>query len=134
MGNPVSADRNPIVVMFSPGGQMSTVYWKNAPQTPVGPVHFLIGRNETIAIQDASNPQATNPKLANASDYGNLQDPTSLWFSVGQRTGSLTTAENYWGPAWSPLTLVWTNQSSPTLLPMDVCRRYARSTQTKGGG
>lgn len=67
------ADRNPVIVLFSPGGQISQVYFHGNPNPPEGSVHLLIGRNETIVIQDAANPQASNPKYFNPSDYGNLQ-------------------------------------------------------------
>jgi len=133
MGN-VPADSGPVILLFSPGGQLTTVFWKNGAHAPSGPVHLLLGRNETIAVQDASNPQGTNPKLANAGNYANLQDVTSLWFSVGQRTSSLTTAENFWNPGWNPLNLVWNNQAAPVRLPVEQCRQIARSVQTKGGG
>jgi len=115
-GQPTPApDPFPIIVMFAPAGNIDVVYSRGGVFTPVSEVHFLVGRNDTIAALDFNNPQGPpNPR-----DTRNLQDQDNLWVTVGHRTGTVTSTENYY------------NTLTPTV---DVSRQFARSAQAKGGG
>lgn len=109
-----SPDPNPVIVLFSPAGNVELVYSRGGPVVPYSEIHFLVGQSATIAPLDFANP--TGPP--NPRDSRNIQDQSNLWVTVGHRTGSLTTAENYF------------NAATPTV---DVSRQFARTGQTKGG-
>lgn len=115
MGATPPPDTNPVILLFSPGGSVELVYSRGGSSSPVSEIHFLVGRNDTIAALDVSNPVGPpNPRAA-----ANLQDQESLWVTVGHRTGAVTTAENYY------------SSLAPTL---DVSRQFARTAVSKGGG
>jgi hypothetical protein len=108
-----TSDTTPVVVMFSPNGDVSDIYYGGAAGSDYGTIHFLIGQND-----NSSSASGTVPTPA-------LADLTSFWVSIGVRTGSITTAENNWNPSWG---------SSPASGYMSTCRQFATSVQTKGGG
>lgn len=107
----------PVMVLFTPGGQVERVYPGNGSFfQPTSTVHFLVASSETIQPLQAGVLNATpNPK---SSDL-NLQSPSHLWISVGPVNSSVTTAEVFYDPG---------------AYTLDVCRQFARSAQSKGGG
>lgn len=108
-------DPSPVIVLFSPSGSVELIYARGGFFTPLSEVHFMVGKNDTIAALDFNNPQGPpNPR-----DTRNLQDLENLWVTIGHRTGTVTSTENYF------------NTAAPTV---DVSRQFARSAQAKGGG
>jgi type II secretory pathway pseudopilin PulG len=107
----------PVIVLFTPGGQIERIYPGNGGFfAPTSTVHFLVASPETIQPLQAGVPNTTpNPK---SSDL-NLQSPSHLWISVGPVNASVTTAEVFY---------------DPTAYSLDVCRQFARTAQSKGGG
>ncbi len=90
-----------IAIMFDPDGRVETVYsayhvigtvapnerWVIRGEVPLSPVHLLIGRqNQTM--YDAASATATDVAA------NNLQDPSTLWVTVNQLTGRISTSEN----------------------------------------
>ncbi len=110
-------DNQPVVILFEPGGSVSSVLTGvfNASTNAFalteiivdGPIHLLIGRFE----QAAPAPPATSSEAIT-----NLADSTCVWVSVSDRNGSLTSAEN--------------DGSAATI---DLARIFARSGQNMGG-
>ena len=114
---PITPDASPVIVVFTPGGQVERIYHNGSFTIPNGTVHFLIGRPETIQPLTAGVPNpAVNPR--DGVDL-NMQDQSHLWISITPQNGNVTTAENFYDPAQ---------------YTVDVCRTYARSGQAKGGG
>ncbi len=89
---PGPQDTRPVVVMFDPGGGIDRVYFRGTVVRPSTSVHFLIGVLEQVGNRylDPQNSSAGNPDL----HIDNLEDPASLWVSLGQITGSVTSSEN----------------------------------------
>lgn len=109
-------DNTAVVLMFSPSGQVDRLYAGGTTVIPTSTMHFLVGANDQVQPLPANTPSPTaNPQLNDT----NIQNGLALWVSVGPVNGNVTTAENYF------------NSASPTL---DICRQFARSAQTKGGG
>ncbi len=107
----------PVIVMFTPGGQVERIYPGNGSFfQPTSTVHFLVASPETIQPLQAGVPNVTpNPRSADL----NLQSPSHLWISVGPVNSSVTTAEVFY---------------DPTAYSLDTCRQFARTAQSKGGG
>ncbi|MFM9115165.1 MAG: Tfp pilus assembly protein FimT/FimU [Planctomycetota bacterium] len=114
--NNLTPNGSAVVLMFSPSGQVDRLYAGGAVVIPTSTMHFLVGANDQVQPLPANTPSPTvNPRINDA----NIQNGLALWVSVGPVNGNVTTAENYF------------NSASPTL---DICRQFARSAQTKGGG
>lgn len=89
---PPFPDGRDIIVLFSPGGGVASLYSGGVASDPLGTMHFLVGRHEQIQPLDALTPCAPiNPKVSD----GNYVDPESLWVSIGPITGHVTTTEIY---------------------------------------
>ena len=75
---------NPLIIMFSPGGAMSTVYnlTGTATKVPTDTLFLLVGRSDGLIKEYPGD--ATN----------NLGDPGSIWVAVGNQTGMVSTVEN----------------------------------------
>jgi prepilin-type N-terminal cleavage/methylation domain-containing protein len=102
----------PVLILFSPSGQLSQVYVENIAKTPTGPLYLLVGRRSKLA-------SATTPYTEQAS---NLADPANLWVTVNNRTGAITTDDN--------------SVSVPTMTPLErliAAREFARGSRQKGG-
>ena len=72
----------PVVIMFSPTGQMSEVYSDNN-SVPFDSVYLLIGRRSKVLV---GNPTETQFADATASNFMNLMDTTNLWVAINSRT------------------------------------------------
>ncbi|MFM2093237.1 MAG: hypothetical protein RIS70_361 [Planctomycetota bacterium] len=119
---PVLPDTAAIAIMFAPSGQVTQIYTRGTMVNPMGDVFLLAGQADVIPpLNPAGEP--TNPSLVSPSYPGNLQDNSSLWISVGHRTGRVVTAENIWNPT---TTNFFDN--------IFECRQFVRTAQTKGGG
>jgi hypothetical protein len=97
---------HPVTIMFSPSGRIDRVWVRGASDIPLGPIHLMIGRVDQIGA-------------------ANLRDPNSLWVSIGNRTGLITTSANYVQPGPVP----------PQISPQDVAlaRQFAVQAQSMGG-
>jgi type II secretory pathway pseudopilin PulG len=112
----------PIIIMFAPTGRVDYVYLAGKAFQPFAPLHLLIGRKAKVVnplTTDVANPQTTN-----------LGDPTSLWITISERTGSILTSDNadtsFVPPATPP----------PPFDPsvrLKAAREFARSSVQKGG-
>ena len=78
-GNAFRDASNGVLVMFSPSGGVDSVYIDGVASNQQGTIHFLVGRIE---------------QTGSAGPVTNLADPTSLWVSVGRRSGVAMTTEN----------------------------------------
>ena len=88
-GESVAAeDKSPIVIMFSPSGNVSRLYlsdivdgqWNWGWVAPTSAIHLLIGQREAVP-----------PENAELVNWLNLDN---LWVSIHPQTGLLTTTEN----------------------------------------
>ncbi len=112
----------PVIIMFAPTGRVDYVYLAGKAFQPFAPLHLLIGRKAKVVnplTTDVANPQTTN-----------LGDPTSLWITISERTGSIQTSDNadtsFVPPATPP----------PPFDPsvrLKAAREFARSSVQKGG-
>jgi hypothetical protein len=109
----------PVIIMFAPSGRVDHVYAANLAFRPFAPLHLLIGRRAKVVspLTDMSDPQRCN-----------LADPTSLWITIAERTGSIFTSDNadtsFLPPATPPY--------DPSLR-IKAAREFARSSIQKGG-
>ena len=114
--SPLTVDGTPVVVMFTPGGQVGGLYMRGTVVEPLGTLYFLIGKNDQIQPLTIGTAGGTvNPR--DGVD-NNISDLNLLWVTVNIMNGSVATAENYWDPL------------NPTV---DVARRIARSGQAMEG-
>lgn len=118
---PQYTDGTPVVVMFSPAGNVSRVYTNGTSVDPPGTIHFMIGRNEQIQTIVGGVLGTAGPNPRDGADR-NIEDPDNLWVSFGPITGSTTTAENGWD-----------NAMAGTVLAIPTARQFARSAQSVGG-
>ncbi|HEY4310757.1 MAG TPA: prepilin-type N-terminal cleavage/methylation domain-containing protein [Pirellulales bacterium] len=113
-------DTSSIIIMFAPSGAIDTVWcWGNdsattqgiasslpcpipIPIKPLTPIHLLIGHREFVPLP-TSPPHIISPANASApfdpgdsnfKPYLNWQDMTSLWVSIDNKSGTISTAEN----------------------------------------
>jgi prepilin-type N-terminal cleavage/methylation domain-containing protein len=113
---------SPVIIMFAPSGRVDYMYIANQPVQPFAPIHLLIGRKARVVnpvVTDVSNPQTAN-----------LADPTCLWITISNRTGSIITSDNadtsFVPPGTLPLPLVPSAR-------IRAAREFARSSVQKGG-
>lgn len=118
--SPQFMQAGPVIVMFSPAGNVSRVYSQGTFTEPTGSIHFLIGRNDRIQRIMGNTNSTSNVNPRDGNDL-NIEDPDSLWVSFGPITGTVTTAENGWDPTVS------------ALLAIPTARQFARSAQSVGG-
>lgn len=90
---PPVLNSQPILIMFDGSGALSRIYGSavlvsaappvysipGAGVAPTGTVHLLVGRFE---------------QTGSAAELTNLQDPKNVWVSIGDRTGTVTSAKN----------------------------------------
>lgn len=69
------AKRESVIIMFSPSGRVDRIFVRGASSVPLAPIHLLVGRTDKMGMS-------------------NLRDPHSLWVSIGNRTGRITTSPN----------------------------------------
>lgn len=113
-------DTRPVVIMFSPSGEVERVYCQHpepgtgnpiyGPARPVFPIFLLVGKREKVG-----EPQD--------SQLSNWRDLTNLWVTINPRTGLVVTAENT--PVDDPA-VEW---KTGILL----AQRLAREAQSMGG-
>ena len=97
------ADKSPVIVMFSPNGNVERIVYQGSSHSPTGNVHFLVGRAEGIQDADSELPAKPNtiPMSAAAPmqmvTYDvNVSAVTSIWVSVGAKNGNAAATENLW--------------------------------------
>lgn len=88
-------DKQPVMILFDPAGNVASVYHGVFNQTtklfdlrelPVdGPVQLLVGRFDQVPPPLPASPTA---------ERSNLVDPSSIWVGIMDRSGALTVAEN----------------------------------------
>ncbi len=112
-----TAGNSPVIVSFAPSGRVEYVYVATTALRPFAPVQFLVGRRARVAIP---------PPVPGAYPItGNLTDPTCLWITISERTGTVITADNS-----------DTSQLPPSATVPDrivVARELARRSAQKGG-
>jgi hypothetical protein len=109
----------PVIIMFSPNGQVGFVYVDNIAKTPTGPIYLLIGRRAKILNPTAPTSPIADPELSN------LADAENLWVTVNNRTGSITTEDNDFTADMS---------AAATLAErIRQARQFARGSRQKGG-
>ncbi len=126
-------DTSPVVIMFSPNGNVDRIIRHGSIFAPEGAAHFLVGRSDGMV--DAENSAAvpnTIPRRGSALTVtydANIADATSLWVSIGIRTGTTSTTENVW-------TLMLDPQGGNVVTfeaSLHEARLYARRGQAMGG-
>ncbi len=89
------ADNEPVIVMFSPKGEVERVYCRRYSTWPTGtweggrpvePLYLLVGRQERVATT-VTNPPAPEDGL------WNWQDTTNLWIAINPQTGLVRAME-----------------------------------------
>jgi type II secretory pathway pseudopilin PulG len=123
-------EKNPVMIAFTPGGQVDHVAYGGMAYSATGVIHLLVGRVEKMADPISGLGVAgTLPFSATdmtATTYSeNIVDPASLWISIGHRNGAVSSAENAWlrQPVGTP-------NLTDSLL---AAREFAQSKQTMGG-
>jgi hypothetical protein len=82
-----------LVIMFSPDGGVDRVYFMSRyPDDPampsmdqpvLGPIHFMIGRSDRVAINsDNVSALSSTGVAANSLGEGNLLDTTNIWLTI----------------------------------------------------
>jgi type II secretory pathway pseudopilin PulG len=100
-----ATNSRPIRLVFAPSGRLMRItYARSAVPllpdfTPTFTVHLLVGNLENLGIL-------------------NLSDPTTLWVSIGQHSGRVTTAEN---------------GGTPSDYTLETAREFAQSGAAMGG-
>lgn len=124
------SDLQALTLMFSPSGAMDGIYVNTSTCTPLGTIHFLIGKVEKV-----DEPLLTNPGHVSGLNFfdkerSNLADPTSLWVSVGRTTGTVTSSDNAPGV---PKAMI--NDYSPAgqAAFLATAREFATGHEQKGG-
>jgi hypothetical protein len=107
----------PVIVSFAPSGRVEYVYAAGIAERPSAPIHFLIGRRARVV----------NPTPASVASpiTANLADPTCLWITISERTGTAITSDN-----------ADTSQLLQTTSVADrigAAREFARRSAQKGG-
>jgi hypothetical protein len=74
-------DTSSVMIMFSPDGSMSRIYYAGTGTRPPSKVYLMIGRREKVSAVP-SDPNS------------NWRDPASLWVSIAPQSGQVTTSEN----------------------------------------
>lgn len=119
--NPVVATpavQTPVIITFSPNGNVDYVFAGNRSYRPFGAIHMLIGRRAEVV----------NPATANMADptlEANLTNPANLWVTIGHRTGRIVTSSN----------METRNMPPATTVPDRIwaARDAARKSISKGG-
>jgi len=115
--DPTRSFEQPIVVLFTPGGDVAGVQNGARWEIPPGRIHFLVGTAErAIDSIDATVPDVRDLVTSN------LMDPANQWVSLSTRTGHITTSDN----------LTPTDLSS-VQAAVTQARAFATSLNTKGG-
>ncbi len=109
---------SPVVVMFTPEGQIQLVYVNYVEDLPIGSVYLMIGRRAKVTAP-------TNPADFANPELSNVADPTNLWVTVNNRTGAITTDDNA-ATNWMPT-------SATVLERVKGAREFARASNQKGG-
>jgi type II secretory pathway pseudopilin PulG len=97
---PNSLNADPVIMMFDTAGSVERVYTRYPTgggssayggQYANGTIHLLVGRFDQTtpppALATAASPPAT-------AEQTNLVDDSTVWISVGSRTGNVSSAEN----------------------------------------
>jgi prepilin-type N-terminal cleavage/methylation domain-containing protein len=112
----------PVVIMFAPSGRVDYMLIAGQPVRPFAPIHLLVGRRARVV-----NPLTTD--LADR-EKTNLADPTCLWVTISERTGSIFTSDNADTSFVPPVTPPPPYDHS---VRMKAARELARSSVQKGG-
>lgn len=121
--NPASPRQ--IVIMFAPSGAVDEIYREQddgsgnliyGSQQPSGTIHLMVARADQGQL--APNFDPTDP----ASVTANLADVSSLWVSIGHRTGNVTSTEN------ADISI-----PGPPPNPITKARQFAREKHAMGG-
>lgn len=116
-----------VVIIFNPAGEMIRVlvnkvrYDASGNGTPLTPVtitptdtlHLMVGKLDGVLLDDAAN-VITGDDLET-----NLENPESMWASIGHQTGRVTTTENGW--------------TVDDQFSMATAREFAQSGKAMGG-
>ncbi|QDU93037.1 pilus assembly FimT family protein [Lignipirellula cremea] len=81
-GSATAGPGTPLVVMFTPSGNIDRVIAGGSIQHPIGSLHFLVGRDDQVNSSNIVDPEA------------NLADMANVWVSVGIRNGLVTSSAN----------------------------------------
>lgn len=103
----------PVIIMFSPNGQVHQVYVNHIPKVPSQSIFLLVGRRAKIT--KPTIPPNADPEISN------LADPTNLWLTINSSTGGVTTENN------API-------SAGDQHPIKTAREFARGSRQMGGG
>jgi len=126
-------DTSAVIIMFGPNGDVVRVYdsitvpgnppFQLTDFDPSGSIFLLIGRMDGVIPTDVFTRGDIN---------ANLMDPTSIWVTIGHRTGKVTSTENasldtFAPPPGQPV--------PPALIPtlFREARIFARGSQNIGG-
>ena len=100
---------DPVVVMFSPGGGVPTLYYTDIPGTtvetaPTGSIYFLVGQFEKVEFPPTYD-SATSTWTAPTTfpDTWNGEDANSVWVTIEPHSGTISSAENVARPVANPV-------------------------------
>ena len=119
----------PVLIVFDPSGEVESVIYDATTFEPSGPIHLLVGLFDQVVSQDTS-PTAPNPlpwSNVDAVQWNydkNISDLSTIWVSIGDRTGAVTTTPNGWEVLGTPGNFYESLRRS---------REFAQRSQTIGG-
>jgi type II secretory pathway pseudopilin PulG len=136
----------PFVVMFSPDGTISNMYFGGV-EFPAAsrPLHLFIGRADGVAPSSSTDTDRPLklPKYPesltfdNSKSVWNIRDLNNLWVSINAQTGTVSTTENAsitdTKAAYSSMNFLDPSPDFPVSIAITEARRIARSFQSLGG-
>jgi hypothetical protein len=127
-GDGTPDDVEPVVIIFSPNGNVDRVCQGGVQSRITEPLYLLIGRRERMI-------ERTSDLLQLVSDEDGLPnwlDPENLWLAVNPQSGLVYVAQNnYFDPA-APSTFSY-GDPAQRQAAFAVARRFAREGQVVGG-
>jgi hypothetical protein len=111
-------DTSPVMIVFSPTGELNSIWVANVQWLYRNPIYLLVGRRDRVPL---GPPPSVPPN--NAEDgLLNWQDTNNLWVTIKPSTGLVTTSEIKVPQSTDPFGGTWKDS-----------RVYAAQAQTMGG-
>ncbi len=120
-------DTSPVMILFSPTGELNSIWVANVQWLYRNPIYLLVGRRDRVAL---GSPPSTTPTAEDG--LWNWQDTNNLWVTIKPSTGLVTTSEIKVPQTSDPFISAY---SSTLSLANDYkdSRVYAAQGQTTGG-
>ena len=81
------------LIMFSPDGQIESIWANGVSELASLPIYLMIGRRERVGQPVSLPPSLTVPPLLAEDGLENWQDADNLWLALTPQSGQVTVAE-----------------------------------------